>query len=237
MSSTVLEALVGLAGSSEDSLTIDTYLRDLVKIVPGLVESVDYASVTVHRNGSYSTLARSDDLALAVDSAQYAADDGPCLHALDIAEPVGVHYTPDRDGDGWSRFRQKAHSVGVFASLSIPLFTARGEVVAALNLYARDPAPMSGLIARVVDLFHGGDNPVRDGLAERPPLDPGGAQLVEGLRAALRVHDDIQHALGMLMGRRQLSAHGAYETLREVATKEHCSLHEVARDLLDRLQA
>jgi hypothetical protein len=235
MTSTALAALVGLAGSPDDSPAVDTYLRELVEIVPRLVDSVDYASVTVRRDGTYSTPARSDELAVAVDEAQYAADEGPCLDALEAREPVGVEYTPA--GENWPRFREKAYSVGVYASLSIPLFTAGGAVVAALNLYARDPAAMAGLIARVVDLFHGSEDPATDEVDDRPPLDPGGAELVEGLRAALRVHDDIQHALGMLMGRRQLSAAGAYATLCEIAAKEDLSLHAVATGFLDRLEA
>lgn len=233
MSSSPMHALVGLAGSPDDSPAVDAYLRELVEIVPRVVGSVDYASVTVHRDGEFRTLARSDELAMAVDAAQYAADDGPCLDALKVGEPIGVEDTGN--GDGWPRFRQQAYSVGVYASLSIPLFTAGGEVVAALNLYARRPAEMAGLIARVVDLFHGSD--VAGRAADRPPLEQGAAELVEALSAALRVHDDIQHALGMLMGRRQLSAAGAYSALREIAAKEELSLHEAATDLLDRLEA
>lgn len=230
MGSTPMHALVGLAGSPDDSPAIDAYLRELVETVPRVVAAVDHASVTVHRDGVYSTLAESDELALAVDAAQYAADDGPCLDALNVGEPVGVHDTSN--GDGWARFRQKADSVGVSASLSIPLFTAGGTVVAALNLYARRPAEMAALISRVVDLFQGTETAVG-----RPPLDGGSAELVEALGAALRVHDDIQHALGMLMGRRQLSAAAAYSALYEIAVKEDLSMHEAATDLLDRLEA
>src|SRR4051812_17106696 len=149
----MLDVLVGLAGSPDDSPQIDGYLRELVDVVPRVVEAVDYASITVLRNGAYATFARSDALAQAVDSAQYASDEGPCLEAIDTGTAVGVSDTGV--GDEWPRFREKAFSVGVYASLSIPIFTASGAVVAALNLYARNPAPLAGLIVRVVDLFHG----------------------------------------------------------------------------------
>ena len=234
MSSTPLDVLVALAGTPDDSPEIDGYLRELVEIVPHRVDAVDYASVTVRRNGSYSTLAKSHELALVLDAGQYETDDGPCLDALEVREPVGVEHI--EAGDGWPRFRQRAHSVGVYASLSIPLFTAAGTVAAALNLYARDPAQMAGLIVRVVDLFHGSDTGA-EGIPDRPPLDHGGAELLAGLSAALRVHDDIQLALGMLMGRGQLTAAGAYSELREIAAKEDQTLHQTATNLLDRLDA
>lgn len=231
--STVHDVLVALAGSPDESPAIDPYLRLLVDLVPTIVEPVDYASVTVHRDGRYATVARSDELAQVIDSAQYAGDEGPCLEALDTGTAVGVSDTSV--ADGWPRFREKAFSVGVYASLSVPLFTGAGTVIAALNLYAHEPAAMAGLIARVVDLYHGPDSPARS--LERTPLDGGSAQFVDGLSAALRVHDDIQHALGLLMGRDQVSAAVAYTCLCDVAVKEDLSLHDAAMDLLDRREA
>jgi hypothetical protein len=231
--STVHDVLVALAGSTDDSPAIDPYLRLLVELVPSTVGPVDYASVTVHRDGHYATVARSDELAQAIDSAQYADDEGPCLEALDTRTAVGVADTAA--ADGWPRFREKAFSVGVYASLSVPLFTGAGTVVAALNLYAHDPTAMAGLIARVVDLYHGRDRPSRN--LERTPLDEGSAQFVDALSAALRVYDDIQHALGLLIGRDQVSAAVAYLCLCEAAAKEGLSLHDAAMDLLDRREA
>jgi AmiR/NasT family two-component response regulator len=103
--------------------------------------------------------------------------------------------------------------------------------VASLNLYSRVPVDMAGLITRVVALY------CHDASPARVELDNGGEHLLEALAAALNVHDDIQHALGVLIGSRRLSAPDPYTVLSELAESHGVGLYEAATDLLEGREA
>jgi hypothetical protein len=221
--------LSALAGTPDGDPAIDAHLRAIVDLVPAVVTPVDSASITVERGGRHVTLATSDELAARMDQVQYAEATGPCVQAL-AGDPVAV---PGLEAaTEWPRFREQARSLGLYASLSIPLFVGSGAVVASLNLYSRVPADMAGLITRVVALHHH-DPPSH----AHPPLGDGGEHLVAALTAALEVHAEIQHALGVLIGSRHLSAPDAYAVLCELAQGQGIGLQEAATDLLERREA
>lgn len=229
--SELVVSLSALAGTADASPAVDAHLRMIANLVPATVGPVDSASVTVVRGGVFATLATSDELAARLDAAQYSQS-GPCMAALDNGAPVAVPGTTA--GTEWPQFREQARSVGLYASLSIPLFVGSGAVVASLNLYARDPAAMMPLITRVVELYQHDPLPYP---RTQERLSDGGEHLIDGLAAALDVHDDIQHALGVLMGAGQLSAPDAYNALQQLADTHGTALHTAAIDLLHRLEA
>src|SRR4051812_3997844 len=126
-------ALVALAVTPDDAVDLDAQLNKLVQMVVDRVAAVDYASVTAARDGAYATVATTSELATTVDQAQYEDQDGPCLESLEENTAVAV-----RDIDTtikWPGFRQAALSMGLHASVSIPLFSGSGDTIAALNLY------------------------------------------------------------------------------------------------------
>lgn len=107
------------------------------------------------------------------------------------------------------------------ASLSVPLFAGSGKPIAALNLYARDPAALAPLSSAVIVVFHAPE----DGSFPAPQrLDQGSAQLISGLTAGLAVQHRIQVAIGLLMGQQKVSADLAYVLLRERAATADRSL-------------
>ncbi|MGC4807924.1 GAF and ANTAR domain-containing protein [Micromonospora sp. DT233] len=202
-------ALLGLAELPDDSAALPGRLTTIVRLCPSLVGPVDFASVTVFAEDGRRTQAASGETAEAVDRAQYADDAGPCLAALETGSTVGV---PDVAGAVvWPGFRDVAWSHGVRASLSIPLFAGSGNLVGALNLYARDADAMRPLIHRVESLYGEAD----ESPAPLPRLDAGSEQLLAGLAGALHRRDLIQRALGLLMDREQIPADRAYRRLVE----------------------
>lgn len=221
-------SVAALAGTPDGDPAVEVYLRVIVELVPAVVGPVNSASITVERDGRFVTLVTSDELAAAMDAAQYTQGSGPCLNAR-AGAPVALPQITA--AVQWPQFRERAQALGLYASLSIPLFAGSGAVVASLNLYSREPDAMMGLITQVVELY----------VHEVPPypradparLHDGGEDLVDGLGAALAVHDDIQHALGMLIGARHLSPAGAYSALQHLASTQGCALHEAATDLLE----
>jgi GAF domain-containing protein len=226
-SASLAGTLVALASTADDASIVDVQLDLVARLVADTVAAVDYASITALRGQGYTTVAASSDLALAVDQAQYADETGPCLHSLDSATPVGV---PDIAATmSWPGFHRAAQQLGLHASLSIPLFAGSGVPIAVLNLYGRDTAGMTPLIAGVRNLYTGQPPP-----PHRPHgMDTGAQQLLAGLMQAFTVRDTIQRAFGVLMARDHCAAGEAYRHLRIRAAETGDSLADTAASLLD----
>jgi hypothetical protein len=221
------DLLVELAGLPDDASNLDGCLRLIARRVADTVAGVNYASVTSRRGGRPTTVAMSSDVALEVDSSQYAGG-GPCLEALD-GQPVAV---PDIAADmQWPDFRRAATQLGLHMSLSIPMVTASGETTNVLNLYSHDAGALVPLAMEVIPLFHPD--------VERPRtrnwgelLDDGGRLLVIGIQRALAAHDLIQTAIGVLMGGEHVDARQAYLSLRMQSAATGESIPLVAERIL-----
>src|SRR4051794_20523363 len=96
----------------------------------------DAASVTLSGKSGPRTAASTTEVAVALDEAQYGADDGPCLHAYRTRAAVAV---PDMGAETrWAAFTDTAVHHGVGSSLSLPLIVHEAGT-GALNLYAYMP--------------------------------------------------------------------------------------------------
>lgn len=164
------------------------------------------------------------------------------VHSASITgHPGGALTTPDllstgANGFGGSlRFGAQARSLDLYASLSIPLFVGSGAVIASLDLYSRAPGSLAPLSSRVLALYSESSPMSAEIASER--LTDGGEHLLDALAAALRIHDDIQHALGVLIATRHRSAAEAYGGLRRVAERDDVTLHEAATGILERRQS
>jgi hypothetical protein len=220
------DGLISLAGTPDDEPDVSELLKTIVQLSVHLLPPVSYASMTAHHKDSYSTVAMSDAVALAVDEAQYTEQAGPCLDALRTAAPTAV---PRIDTTvSWPHFREAAGRLGLHASLSIPLFAGRGVPIAALNLYSRDSDAMAPLCAAVVDVYR--DAPEND---DRD-LGSGAIQLVSGLTGAFAVRATIQQALGIIMAVERTDADFAYRILRSRAAQGARSLTATAGSILAR---
>ena len=220
------ECVVELAGMPDDSPRLDARLVSIARLTTDLVAAVSYASVTARREGAYTTVAASSEVAVAVDAAQYAEQSGPCLETLDVGSITAV-------GDIgatmiWPGFRDTAFALGLRASLSIPLFAGRGDCVAALNLYGHDPTTMATLTAAVWSTYELGS-----GLpGPEDCLDTGGTDLVAGLAGAFVIRALIQQAVGIVLADREGNADAAYLLLRMRAAESGTSLLDTAKSVI-----
>jgi hypothetical protein len=220
------DTLVALAGIPDDHSSVEGHLITIAQLSAARVAAVSYASVTARHEGAYTTVAASNDIAVAVDQAQYADQAGPCLEALETAKPLAV---PDIAVTmRWRGFRDTAYRLGLHTSLSIPLFAGRGESIAALNLYGRDPATMTALTAAVWAAY---DEAAPTSL-DFPDLDPGGAELVDGLTDAFAVRAIIQRAIGIIIATQHSTLDRAYATLRLRAADDEQSLLDTAQAVI-----
>nr|WP_296067471.1 GAF and ANTAR domain-containing protein [uncultured Actinoplanes sp.] len=202
-------AMVALAGMPEHAPGVDGQLRLIARLTPELVAPARYASITALRGDTYTTVAFSDELARAIDEAQYADNRGPCLDALDSGSPVAV---PDIDATvQWPKFHEVAPSMGLHTSVSVPLYAGRGEPVAVLNVYSNDRVAMAPLLGRICSLHgHAGEDMDTSVLEE---LDEGGKELISGYAQALSVRATIKLALGIIMVENRCTADDAYVSL------------------------
>lgn len=220
--------LISLAGTPDDDSCVPDLLRSITQFAADLLAPVSYASVTTHRADSFTTVAMSSDVALAVDEAQYASQAGPCLDALRTSAPTALPHISATVS--WPHFRDTAYRLGLRASLSVPLFAGRGRPIAALNLYGRDSATMEPLCAAVVEIFH--QSPAENAGSRPRGLGTGALQLLDGLNGAFAVRATIQRALGVIMATEHQSAGHAYAVLRSRAAADSLSLTAVAGSVL-----
>jgi hypothetical protein len=224
----VRDALTLLAGSPDDASDIDAQLARIARLTADSLAAATYVSVTAVRNQTFSTVAATSELALSIDEAQYADDAGPCLDALRGGAPVSV---PDVDTTiQWPRFREAAVSMGLHASLSIPLFAGSGHPIAVLNIYGHDPGAMDALTARVWSVFDA-DEPPLPHLDDAEP-GAGAEELTAALSEAFRVRSTIQRAVGIVIARDHCSADQAYVALRLRSVESGSDLVTTAAALL-----
>src|SRR5215218_1924582 len=85
----------GIAEQLYDAGSVDEVLVRIAEAAVSTVGGCRMASVTLADRSGYRTVAATDSAAMAVDSAQYQAQEGPCLDAVD-APMVYAQSFPDR---------------------------------------------------------------------------------------------------------------------------------------------
>lgn len=224
------DRMIALAGTPDDSAQVSTDFLIIAKLAAAEIAGVEAASVTSRGQDGFSTVAASDDLAIAADEAQYGQDAGPCLDALRNASPVAVAEIATTRT--WPAFRATATTLGIGASLSVPLFAGSGTVLAGLNLYSRHPGAMATLSAAVCDAYVPESSTVWD----HDDLDDGGRDLIAGVIGALALRSMIQQAIRMLMSTTAGSAERAYRSLRKQAAETGAGLIDTAARLIEQQQ-
>ena len=144
----------------------DRLVRQALQLGHDLAPGMVGCSVTRFDGVRYGTPVASTELALALDGAQYAASEGPCLAAARDHRPQRVDEL-DRDGT-FPALAAAARQHGVRSSLSLPVTGATQPT--ALNLYSGEPGAfvadrtqaLAGLLARVIGTVFGSPVPVAD---------------------------------------------------------------------------
>jgi hypothetical protein len=112
----------GIAEQLYDAGSVDEVLLRIVEAAVSTVAGCRMASVTLADRSGYRTATATDSAAMAVDSAQYQAQQGPCLDAVD-APMVYAQSFPDRR---WPRLAARPTESGVQSALSYQLTPAGG---------------------------------------------------------------------------------------------------------------
>ncbi|MEI5674514.1 MULTISPECIES: GAF and ANTAR domain-containing protein [unclassified Nocardioides] len=197
-------------------VTFERVVRRAVDVVP----AADHCGITLRqRRGRAENVAATDDLVVAVDSAQYALGEGPCL---DAAFKAGSRIAHDLHADDrWPRWSRVALDHGVRSVLAIRLH-AGDRTLGALNLYA---ARSGAFDTDTVDTALIFATHAAEALSQ--------ARLVSNLEAALESRHDIGMAQGVLAVRYDVSYEAAFTVLQRFSNDNNVKLREVARMVLE----
>lgn len=183
-----------------------------------------WASITVLRDGSFSTIAATDPQADAADAIQYELGSGPCIDAA-VDDAI---YKPDdiRNDPRWPEFgRRVAEELGVESMLCYRLAVGVDDVVASMNVYSDrkaafdDTAVSAGLLLAA----HGG-------LAVTAATT---REELGNLRRALENSREIGVAMGVLMNTHGVTRTQAFDLLRIASQRSNRKLSDVATEVAD----
>jgi len=209
-----------LAPSDSPADAMSAVSRTAVHRVPG----ADWASVTEGRNGSFVTVAATDQAALAVDQIQYELGTGPCVDAI-LQDTV--FHTDDLRTDGrWPTFAKRAAETSDIRSmLSFRLFLEDDARIAGLNIYSTTTAAF-GEDAKIVGTL----------IATHGALAISAAAARENaahLQRALANSREIGVAMGVLMNQHKVSRTQAFDLLRVASQNSNRKLADIATDVAD----
>lgn len=208
-----------------DSPDVEVFLDQVVRLAADVVTPAAACGLTMRRATQPFTVSNSDELANQVDEIQYGADEGPCLDTLRTGEVVEVDDLTRENR--WSRYRGHAVAHGVISSLSLPL-AVDGHTVAALNLYAKEPAAFRGEARRHAEAFAAQCSAALVLVLRQAEQ----AQLHRQLTEAMSARSVIDQAIGVLMAQERCTADAAFDLLRRASQHRNRKLREVAVDII-----
>jgi GAF domain-containing protein len=218
------EAIQRLMRSGDTHIAVELLriAREVRQVVPEVVG----LSIGLPADNLTFTLISDSDLASEMDAVQYV-DDGPCLLAVELAEPVATDLEGLFDEQRWQMFARAAAARGVASTLSLPV-VVDGRAVAGINLYASTPDAFSGhheQLAAVCGAWAPGAVTNAD-LAFRTLQEAAATpnRMVE--------RDVVDQAIGMLAQSQNLSTGDAEQRIRQAATRAGISEAQAARAVI-----
>jgi hypothetical protein len=187
------------------------------------------ASVTVRNQGGYQTVASTHEAATDSDRAQYDADQGPCLDAIEDA----IVYTPGFPDPRWPVLAARPTVFGVESVVSYRLTPQRRDPAASLagslNAYAGRPAAFGAEAQEIGLILAAHASVVAGAMCEREALE----EMSRHLHEALSSRDVIGQAKGILMERLRITPEDAFDALRRSSQRLNVKLREVAARLTE----
>jgi GAF domain-containing protein len=229
LSPTALGAMLVTAGRSiadEDDLL--TLLQRVTEIARQAIDGADSVGVTIDLGGRAYSAVHTDRRTLRVDSDQYDAGEGPCLHAARTRSIVLVDA-----GDAvqrWPEFAAAARDEGILSFLAAPLFTAE-QTLGSFNLYAAKPSAFDAVDAEILDMLTATvSRAIGDFARFKSARD-----VADSIQLALQTRAPIEQAKGVLMAIHNVDADAAFDLLRRESQATNIPVRTVAANLLRRL--
>ena len=228
---TMLGQMLVTAGrtiADEDDLL--TLLQRVAEIAHEVIDGADSTGVTIDFGGRTYTAVHTDQRTLRVDSEQYDANDGPCLHAARTGTVVLVDATDA--ADRWPRFAAAAAREGIRSFLAAPLHAA-GQPLGSFNLYGRTRSAFDTIDAEILDLL---TSTVSRSIGDFARFKSAN-DVAESIQRALATRGPIEQAKGMLMAIHGIDADQAFDRLRTQSQNTNTPLYEVASAFVDQIRS
>ena len=222
--------LVSAGNSIDDEDELLSVLQRVVGIAHDVVAGADSTGVTIDLGGRTFTAVHTDHRTLRVDSEQYDAGEGPCLHAARTRSIVLVDAVDAVDT--WPRFSSAAAEEGIRSFLAAPLFTPE-HTLGSLNLYGRSQSAFDDIDAEILDLLTTAvSRAIGDFARFKSERD-----VAESIQRALEHRAPIEQAKGMLMAIHGIDADEAFDLLRKQSQATNVRLRTVAANFVEQLSA
>jgi len=214
-----------IASSAPRMLVTDDLGESMARVAAeavALVSGACCASVTLVERDEFRTVGATDARAAAIDGAQYASGQGPCLLAI-VEEPVVTSNDVVAD-ERWPRLAEQLGEGACRSVVSCRLSVDDGagpRPVGSLNVYGGAPGVLG---ADDVDAA------VLLGAFGAVVLH--GARQTANLNEALRSRDLIGQAKGILMEREHLTDDQAFDRLRTASQRRNRKLRVLAEQLV-----
>lgn len=221
------QTLSRFAGTLVDDYSLEQVLSQLS---PNICEILDVhgAGVMIEReDGHLHMISTSDPLLTRLEELQIELDQGPCLLAYRIGQPVQA---PDLTADArFPEFGKRAVEAGMKAVYSYPL-QHMAITLGALNFYRTDAVELSAeqrsAAAALAD--------VATSYVLHARTDERSAVLTSQLQTALDSRVPIEQAKGFVAGRLDITVDEAFRLLRGYARSHRITLQGVVDDVLSR---
>jgi hypothetical protein len=232
-----LEAVssTGLAAAfsaiAENLYSAHSYEGVLLRIAEAAVSTVagcEMASVTLIEQGAYRTASTTDGAALAVDQAQYDAQEGPCLDAVETPFVYAKSFPDGR----WPTLASRPADLGAHSAASYRLAASShgpSGIRGSLNTYAAETDGFSHEAQQIALILAAHASTAAGAIRERDALE----HLADHLQRALVSRDVIGQAKGILMERMKLTPEEAFDVLRHASQRLNEKLHSVALSLAE----
>ncbi|KDE13185.1 GAF and ANTAR domain-containing protein [Rhodococcus aetherivorans] len=224
----IVVALRRLSAALDEGDELPELLHLLVGNVVKIVPETGMAGVTVLRGGRPETEACSNPLLYELDHAQYLAGAGPGLDAVRTGQVVRADRAEMRRR--WPAFAERAERFGTASSLAAPL-RIDDETAGSFNLHSEHDHGFDSLDETLVEVF---TTAVETALRQARRCARARAEITQ-LDRALRSRPTIDHAVGIVMAARGLTAEEAFAVLVRQSQHENVKLRDVAARLVAQL--
>ncbi|MDQ7802813.1 GAF and ANTAR domain-containing protein [Amycolatopsis sp. A133] len=223
-------AMTDLTGALEtepvEAEILEAVCAEAVRAVPG----ADMASITAIRDGEPTTAASTDEAAVEIDRAQYAAGAGPCLQAASTGEIVRVPLATA--GTAWPEFTARAQELGVGSYLAAPL-RVDDRLSGAINLFGYGDHGFAEADSQLLQLY---TTVVSFGLRTTRRYHHARQRAVD-LEAAMRTRAVIEQAKGILMAVHRIGADDAMKLLVTESQHTNVKLRDIAARFVEDLSS
>lgn len=219
-------ALEYLSGLLLDDLDLPQSMRRVAELVVDAVPSCDLASVTLLEVGREPrTVAATAPGARAIDEAQYAIGDGPCLRAA--RQNTVVRLSGASAWQEWPSVAQAAAQHEVASFMAAPL-VVRSGAIGALNLFGFGAGAFDRLDEAALADFR---RTAATSLANARLYAEAGA-VADQMRAAMASRAAIEQAKGIVAVLNGVSVEQAFDLLRARSQETNVKLRTLAEQVV-----